>query len=193
MVISFFIFEKEEGQLFGPGLTWGLVGLMGAFAINMVSLMLLQPLLLSNLKPHQRVFVALARYSVSGNKTFFNQAIRSMKKVDDMTPYRDALFDQIVSILILQPFDLPTDWVAYISENFKMSDQELLDGILEFGIDVFDDNIFGHHHYQAIEPLIEVYKRTEQNEKYNELMDKVLVRLEGVDLKAATRPAAINF
>ncbi|HUT82963.1 MAG TPA: hypothetical protein VMZ29_17335 [Candidatus Bathyarchaeia archaeon] len=193
MVLSFFIFPNEGGGFFGPGLTYGILGLLAAFAINMITLVLMSRALLSNLKPQQKVFVALARYSVSGNKVFFNQAIKAMKKVPDMTPYRDALFDQIVSILILQPHDLPTDWIEYVSEKFLLSEEELLSGILEFGQDVFDDNIFQYHYYQAIEPLIEIYKRTNRKDLYNQLIDRLIQRLNSIDLKAATKPSPVNF
>ncbi len=175
------------------GFVYGLLGVMGAVAINMLTLALMSRFLLSNLEPHQKVFVALARYSVSGNKVFFNQAIKAMKKVEDMFQYKDALFDQLVSILILQPFDLPNEWVEYLCENFIFTEQELLDGILEFGTDVFEENIFNQHHYQAIEPYIEVLKRTEKTELYNKLIDQILERLEKVDLKAVIQPPPVSF
>ncbi|NHJ87873.1 MAG: hypothetical protein FK734_20590 [Asgard group archaeon] len=193
MVLAIIFFPNPEGGFFGPGLTYGILGLLAAFAINMISLVLLSRLLLSNLKPHQKVFVALARYSVSGNKVFFNQAIKAMKKIEDMTPYRDALFDQIVSILILQPHDLPIDWVEYLCEKFQFTEEEFLNGILEFGQDVFYDNIFDYHYYQAIEPLIEIYKRTDRKDLYNSLVDQIMQRLDKVDLKAASKPSPVNF
>ncbi|NHJ85938.1 MAG: hypothetical protein FK734_10785 [Asgard group archaeon] len=184
LVIAFIIISDT----FWDKLIYGSLGLMGAFAINMLTFYLLSRMLLSNLQSHQKVFVALARYSVTGNKVFFTQAIKAMKKVDDMTPYRDALFDQLVSILILQPYDLPTDWVEYLCENFKLTEKELLDGLLEYGTDVFEENIFNQHFYQAIEPYIEILNRTKKYDIYNKLMDQLMERLEKVDLKAATRP-----
>jgi hypothetical protein len=159
----------------------------------MLVLVLLSRMLLVNLKPHQKVFVALARYSVSGNKVFFTQAIRAMKRVENMELYKDALFDQLVSILILQSYDLPLDWITYFCDNFKLTKEELLEGILKFGTDVFEENIFNQHHYQAIEPYIEVIKEAERDDLYHALIDKVLKRLENTDLKAAMRPPPITY
>ncbi|NHJ41141.1 MAG: hypothetical protein FK731_14005 [Asgard group archaeon] len=189
-VLAFIVIDAEKWT---TNLTYGLLGIVGAFGLNMIVLVLLSRFLLLNLKPHQKVFVALARYSVSGNKVFFTQAVRAMKKVDNIDQYKDALFDQLVSILILQPYDLPFDWVSYLCENFKLTEEELLSGILKFGTDVFEENIFNQHYYQAIEPYIEVLKRTEKNDLYHKLIDQILKRLEEVDLKAASRPAPITF
>jgi hypothetical protein len=189
-VLAFIVIDFEKWTQVLP---YALLGVVGAFGLNMLVLVLLSRILLVNLKPHQKVFVALARYSVSGNKVFFTQAVRAMKKVDNISEYKDALFDQLVSILILQPYDLPYDWVSYLCENFRLTEEDLISGILEYGTDVFEENIFNQHHYQAIEPYIEVLKRTEKNDLYHKLIDQILVRLDGVDLKTAARPAPITF
>jgi len=170
------------------GFTYGLLGLLGAFALNTVGAQIIQRSSLWGLKPETRVFVSLHRYSATGNKMYFNQALRLMKKIEDMTLYKDALFDQIVNILIYLPYDLPADWVEYLCENFNMTEKELLDGILEFGIDVFEENIFNNHVYQAIEPYIELLKRTDNEKLYHELIDKILTRLNTIDFKAVNRP-----
>ena len=191
LIIAFFIFGTAEGWT--KPLTYGLLGIFGAFGINMLSVALISRTLLANLKPHQKVFVALARYSVSGQKVFFTQAIRAMKKVENMDEYKDALFDQLVSILILQPYNLPADWVEYLSENFKITKDELLSGMIDYGLDMFDESIFDNHYYQAIEPLIEIYKRTERNDLYSKLTDRIMDRLQTVDLKAVNRAQPIQF
>ncbi|NHJ31661.1 MAG: hypothetical protein FK732_02255 [Asgard group archaeon] len=172
------------------GFTYGLLGLLGAFALNTVAAQIIQRSTFWGLKPEQRAFVLLHRYSVSGNKMYFNQAMRALKKIEDMTPFKDALFDNIVSILIYLPYDLPADWIEFLSENFNMTDKELLDGILEFGIDVFEENIFNNHIYQAIEPSIEILKRTDNEKMYHVLVDRILDRLKGIDFKAVSRPSA---
>ena len=183
LVIALFVIWDLQS-----GFTYGLLGLLGAFALNTVGAQIIQRSSLWGLKPEARVFVSLHRYSVTGNKMYFNQALRVMKKIEDISQYKDALFDQIVSILINLPYDLPADWVEYLCENFNMTEKELLDGIMEFGIDVFEDNIFNHHVYQAIEPYIEILKRTDNEKLYHELIDKILVRLNTIDFKAVNRP-----
>ena len=65
-------------------------------------------------------------------------------------------YQQCLIKLILQSYDLPQDWISYLCENFKQTEEELLNGILEFGTDVFEENIFNHYHYQAIGPFIEI-------------------------------------
>ncbi|MHA1837559.1 MAG: hypothetical protein ACTSVH_06270, partial [Candidatus Heimdallarchaeota archaeon] len=147
-------------------------------------------MLISDLEPHQKVFVALSRYSITGNKIFFTQSLNAMKKVDDMTIYRDALMDHLISILILQPYDLPTDWLGYLSENFKLTEEEILNGMVEFGIDMFEDNIFIQHHYQALELFIDILKRTSNVEEYNKLIDRILEEIAKVDIKAVNKKAA---
>ena len=111
-----------------------------------------------------------------------------MSKVEDMSIYKDAMFDQIVTVLILQPYDLPYDWVGFLATNFKITEQELLDGILEFGTDVFYENIFNHYHYQAMEPYIEILNRQERDDLYNKLLDDIILRLKDVDLKEINKP-----
>ncbi|NHJ49482.1 MAG: hypothetical protein FK733_16955 [Asgard group archaeon] len=189
-VLAFIVIDAAKWT---TNLSYGLLGVVGAFGLNMLVLVLLSRMLLVNLKPHQKVFVALARYSVSGNKVFFTQAIRAMKKVDNMELYKDALFDQLVSILILQSYDLPLDWITYFCDNFKLTKEELLDGILKFGIDVFEENIFHQDHYRAIEPYIEVIKEAEREDLYHKLIDQILDRLNNTDIKAAMRPPPITY
>ncbi len=186
LIASMIIFSNETKLM--TRFSYGLYGLLLSFLLNFLAAFILTRMMISNLKPHQRVFVGLSRYAISGTKIFFNQALKAMSKVDDMSQYQDALFDQIVSILILQPFDLPADWVSYLSENFKITEQELLDGILEFGIDVFYDNIFNHYHYQAIEPYIEILNRQKRDDLYNKLLDDILLRLKNVDLDVLNKP-----
>jgi hypothetical protein len=190
LVLAFIVIPIDKWTV---NLSYGLLGLLGAFSINMLTLVLLSRFLFVGLKPYQKVFVALARYSVSGNKVFFKQATRAMKKVDNMDQYKDALFDQLVSILILQPFDLPMDWISYLCENFNLTRDELLKGILTFGTDVFEENIFNHHNYQAIEPYIDVLKEAERFDLYNNLMDQILERLDNTDVKAAMRPPTVTY
>lgn len=191
LILAFIIFDTSQG--WSKPFTYGLLGLFGSFVINMLGLFVVNWLLLSNLNPEQKLFVALSRYSVTGQKTFLTQAVRAMKKIDNLDNYRNALFDQIIAILILQPYDLPMDWVAYLSETFKMTEEDLLSGLLEFGHEVFLNNIFENHHYQAIEPYIEILNRTEQTKLYNELIDKIMARLGTVDLKAIKRSQPIQF
>ena len=172
------------------GFTYGLLGLLGAMVLNTVAGQLVQRSAMWGLRPEQRIFVALHRYSVTGSKMYLNQALRIMKKVENMTPYKDALFDQIVSILIYLPYDLPGEWVDYFCDNFHLTEKELLDGILEFGIDVFEENIFENHIYQAIEPYIEIIKRTGKDQLYHDLVDKIMARINSIDFKAVSRPPA---
>jgi len=189
LVVAMLIFTTVP---FLTRISYGIYGLLGAFVLNFLAAFILTRMMISDLKPHQRVFVGLSRYAVTGNKIFFNQALNAMKKVEDMSMYQDALFDQIVTFLILQPYDLPQDWVTYLAEQFKINDQELLDGILEFGIDVFYENIFNHYHYQAIEPYIEILKRQERDDLYNKLLDDILLRLKDVDVKEVNKPPEYN-
>lgn len=186
LIASMIIFISEQNFL--TRISYGIYGLLGAFVLNFLAAFILTRIMISDLKPHQRVFVGLSRYAVTGNKIFFNQALKAMAKVDDMSQYKDAMFDQIVTVLILQPYDLPGDWVSYLAENFKITEQELLDGILEYGTDVFYENIFNHHHYQAIEPYIEILNRQERDDLYNKLLDDILLRLKDVDLKEISKP-----
>jgi hypothetical protein len=172
------------------GFTYGLLGLLGAMALNYVVGILLRRSYLWGLRPEQKAFVSLHRYSVTGDKMYLNQGIRFLSKIEDKIVFKDALFDQLVSILIYLPYDLPQDWVAYLCENFSLTEQELLDGILEFGIDVFEENIFNNYIYQAIEPYIEILKRTDNEKLYHVLIDKILARLNTIDFKAVSRPAA---
>ena len=185
VVVAVIIFNQAD---FLNRILYGAYGLMGAIFINFITAFILTRMMISDLKPHQRVFVGLSRYAATGNKIFFDQALRAMKKVEDMTSYKDALFDQLVSILILQPYDLPMDWVNYLCENFHLTEEELLSGIIEFGTDVFEENIFNQHYYQAMEPYIEVLKKTENDSLYNNLMDKVMVKLNDVNLQELNKP-----
>lgn len=186
VVVAMLIFTNEPQLI--TRVSYGLYGLLGAFIINTLASQLLIRMMISDLKPYQRVFVGLSRYAVTGNKLFFNQALKAMNKVEDMSQYQDALFDQLVTVLILQPYDLPSDWVSYLAENFKLTEQELLDGILEYGTDVFYENIFNHYHYQAMEPFIEILKRQERDDLYNKLIDDILLELKDVDLKEMSKP-----
>jgi len=185
VVVAMIIFNNVQ---FINRILYGAYGLIGAIFINFLMAFILTRMMISDLKPHQRVFVGLSRYAATGNKMFFDQAIRSMKKVEDMSPYRDALFDQIVSILILQPYDLPMDWVNYLCEIFQLTEEELLSGIIEFGTDVFEENIFNQYYYQAMEPYIEVLKLTERDDLYNKLMDEIMKILDTVNLSELTKP-----
>ena len=185
LVVAMIIFTNV---VFLTRISYGIYGLLGAFVLNFLAAFILTRMMISDLEPHQRVFVGLSRYAVTGNKIFFNQALKAMEKVEDMSKYQDALFDQIVTVLILQPYDLPHDWVSYLAENFKLTEEELLDGILTYGTDVFYENIFNHYHYQAIEPYIEVLARTENDKLYNKLIDDILEKLNYVDLKELSKP-----
>jgi hypothetical protein len=185
LALAFLVIFPEDMT---NGFTYGLLGLLGAMVLNTIGGQLVQRSTMWGLRPEQRVFVALHRYSVTGAKMYLNQALRIMNKIEDMSLYKDALFDQIVSILIYLPYDLPGEWVDYFCENFNLTEKELLDGILEFGIDVFEENIFENHIYQAIEPYIEIIKRTEQEQLYHDLMDKIMARMNSIDFKAVSRP-----
>ncbi|MHA1505496.1 MAG: hypothetical protein ACTSPT_09950, partial [Candidatus Heimdallarchaeota archaeon] len=200
--------QQKIGQMYkyirygvwGLGISWiivalmyGSIGIAGAIFTNFLIAFILSRMLISDLEPHQKVFVALSRYSITGNKIFFTQSLNAMKKVDDMQIYRDALMDHLISILILQPYDLPTDWLGYLSENFKLTEEEILNGMVEFGIDMFEDNIFIQHHYQAMELFIDILKRTNNVEQYNKLIDRILEEIAKVDLKAVNKKAAARI
>jgi len=191
MVLAFFIFDTSQG--WSNALTYGILGLVGAFIINMVALTIFSRTLLSNLEPHQKLFVALSRYSVTGHKNFFTQAVNAMKKIDNLEAYKDALYEQLIAILILQPYDLPMGWSAYLSETFKLNEEEMLLELLTYGREIFMENIFENHHYQAIEPLIEILNKTARKDFYNELINKIMARLESVDLKAIKRSQPLQF
>ena len=186
LVVAMIVFTNVPNFL--TRISYGIYGLLGSFVLNFLAAFILTRMMLSDLEPHQRVFVGLSRYAATGNKIFFTQALKAMEKVEDMSQYKDALFDQIVTVLILQPYDLPMDWVGYLAENFKLNEDDLLAGILEFGTDVFYENIFNHSHYQAIEPYIEVLSRTKNHDLYNKLIDDILENLKDIDLKELNKP-----
>jgi hypothetical protein len=185
-IASFVLFPGDLQN----GFTYGMLGLLGAMVLNYIVGILLKRSYLWGLRPEQKAFVSLHRYSVTGDKMYLNQGIRFLSKIDERKAFKDALFDQLVSILIYLPYDLPNDWVAYLCENFSLTEEELFDGILEFGIDVFEENIFNNHIYQAIEPYIEILKRTDNEKLYHVLIDNILARLNTIDFKAVSRPPA---
>jgi len=191
VIISLFIFTNVESWL--DKILIGSTGIAGAILVNFIFAFILSRMLISDLKPHQKLFVALSRYSITGNKVFFNQAVSSMKKVDDIKLYQDALIDHIVSIIILQPHDFPSDWLGYLSEQFHFTEEELLAGIVEFGIDVFENNIFIQHHYQALESYIDILNRTNNEELYNHLVDRIIQEIQKIDLKAVNKPSPVRI
>ncbi|MEA2071495.1 MAG: hypothetical protein U9O98_09420 [Asgard group archaeon] len=188
-VLAFILFEGDTMTK----ISYGLYGILGVLVINFVSQFIFMRLLLSNLKPHQKVFVGLARYAATGHKVFLDQALNNYDKIKDKEQYRDALFDQIVSIIILQPYDFPKDWVEYFSETFDISQEELLEGMLEFGQDVFYENIINRSHYQAMEPYFQIIKRTENHKLFHEFMDEIVEKVQQIDIKKLSKPEPIQI
>jgi len=191
VIIAIIIFSGVKSWL--DIILYGSMGIAGAIFTNFIIAYILSRMLISDLAPHQKLFVALSRYSITGNKIFFNQAIKTLNKVEDVRIYQDALMDHIVSILILQPYDLPSDWLGYLSEQFKFTEEELLAGIVEFGVDVFEDNIFIQNHFQALEPFIDILNKTEKVDIYNKLVDRILDEISKVDIDAISKSAPVRI
>lgn len=187
------LFLPFGGLDFWSKLLIGFAGIAAAFVINYIAIFIMTRTLFAGLEPQNKAILNLHRYAVTGMKQYFNQAIKIMNKLPDFERYKDAFYDQLVTILILQHFDLPTDWVDYFSEIFKVEEEELLENILVYGTDVFYENIFNNYNYQAIEPFIEITKRTDRDDLFNKLVDEILTNLENVDLTELTKPSSYSI
>ncbi|MCF2144082.1 MAG: hypothetical protein K9W42_10305 [Candidatus Heimdallarchaeota archaeon] len=187
MILAYFIFEPTQGDDWSYALAFSVLGPVVAVIINRLMFHVFIRLLLSNLEPQQRFFVALFRYSLTGKKSFFTQAVNALKRVPNPEYYKDAFYEQLIAVLILQPFALPAYWSDHLSSASGVKEEELLCELLTYGREIFLENIFKNHHYQAITTFIELLEKTALKDPYNELIDSIMARLESVDLEEIKR------
>ena len=187
MILAYFIFEPTQGGDWSYALAFSVLGPVVAVIINRLMFHVFIRLILSNLKPQQKFFVAFFRFSLTGKKNFYSQALNAINQVPNPEVYKDAFYERFIAVLILQPFALPANWSANVSKAWKLSEEEMLLELLTYGREIFLINIFKNHHYQAITTFIELLEKTALKDPYNELIDSIMACLESVDLEEIKR------